>query len=177
MPASAPAQTWVLRSFTCPSWFRTASRRPEEHPALKPDSPSDPPRSHAGEEIPAWGHLLTAPCPACGLATHRHHRTLDFNSAHTNRSHGGPDNAGIDATSGEPEGGKIWIGLIASGFPTRYFAEDEIYHLPGGIARLGQRHRVYGTCTERPRRRDPGPWQFVLGCEAVEVDAAARRCP
>lgn len=116
-------------------------------PELEPDSPSDPPppsRSRTGEEVPAWGHRLTAPCPACGLATHRH-RTLDFNSAHTDRSLTRPDNTGIDRTSGEPEGGKVWIPLIPGDFPTRHFADDEIYHLSGGIAWPGQHHRDYGT--------------------------------
>ncbi|MFC9429562.1 hypothetical protein [Streptomyces sp. NPDC056987] len=69
-------------------------------PEFEPGSPSDlppPPGARTGEEIPAWGHRPTAPCPACGLATHRHW-TPNFN---------GPGDS-----SGEPEGGKVWIALI-----------------------------------------------------------------
>lgn len=83
------------------------------------------------------------PCPACGLATHRH-RTLDFDGVNTYRANAGPDPARIDGISGEPDFEKAWIALIPGDFPARYFAEDEMFHLAGGIAWPGPHHRDYG---------------------------------
>ncbi|WP_326615299.1 DUF6083 domain-containing protein (plasmid) [Streptomyces scopuliridis] len=116
-------------------------------PQLEPGNPSHtpPPRTLTGEGVPGWGHRLTAPCPSCGLATHRH-RTLDFDGVTTYRSNAGPDPTRLDGTSGgEPEGKKLWIALVPGDYPVRYFADDEIYHLAGGIAWPGQHHRDYGT--------------------------------
>lgn len=110
----------------------------------RPSDPSSPPRSGAGDAIPSWGRRLTVPCPACGLATHRH-RTLDFDGTNIYRSHAGPDPTRVDGTTGEPEGGKVWIALVPGDYPARYFTEDEVYHLAGGIAWPGRHHRDYGT--------------------------------
>ncbi|MFF7858754.1 DUF6083 domain-containing protein [Streptomyces sp. NPDC007904] len=96
-----------------------------------------------GAEVPAWGRRLTVPCPACGLATHRH-RTLDYDGVSTYRSQAGPDPAHVIAGE-EPEVEAAWIALIPGDFPATFFADTEVYHLADGIAWPGPHHRDYGT--------------------------------
>ncbi|MFE2746173.1 DUF6083 domain-containing protein [Streptomyces scopuliridis] len=62
----------------------------------------------------------------------------------TYRANAGPDPARIDGTSGEPDFEKAWIALVPGDFPARYFAENEMFHLAGGIAWPGPHHRDYG---------------------------------
>ncbi|MEV0041291.1 hypothetical protein [Streptomyces sp. NPDC050804] len=88
------------------------------------------------------------PCPACGLATHRH-RTLDFDGVNTYQPNAGPDPTRIDGTSGEPGFEKAWIALVPGNFPARYFADEEMYHLAGGIAWPGPHHRDSAARTKR----------------------------
>ncbi|MCA1224008.1 DUF6083 domain-containing protein [Streptomyces sp. 8L] len=109
---------------------------PPEHPwASEPSS--------TGDGVPAWGRRLTAPCPDCGLPTHRH-RTLDLDGVTIYRANAGPDPTRIDPAPGEHAEGKVWIALVPGDFPARYFADEEIYHLAGGIAWPGEHHRDYG---------------------------------
>ncbi|WP_331748697.1 DUF6083 domain-containing protein [Streptomyces chartreusis] len=93
--------------------------------------------------VPGWGRRLTVPCPQCGLATHRH-RTLDFDGVNIYRPQAGPDSARI-LGDGEPAMEQAWIALVPGDYPTRFFADTEIYHLVGGIAWPGPHHRDYGS--------------------------------
>ncbi|MFD0009027.1 hypothetical protein ACFVJ4_42685 [Streptomyces sp. NPDC127178] len=97
-----------------------------------------------GESLsPAWGRKLTVPCPACGLATHRH-RTLDFDGVNTYRPQAGPDPARmVDGQGTEVEA--AWIALMPGDYPARLFSDSEVYHLVGGIAWSGPHHRDYGS--------------------------------
>lgn len=92
--------------------------------------------------VPVWGRKLTVPCPACGLATHRH-RTLHFDGVNTYRPQAGPDPA-RSLISGEPDMEVAWIALIPGDYPARPFADSEVYHLAGGVAWPGPHHRDYG---------------------------------
>lgn len=47
----------------------------------------------SSEAVPRWGRRLTASCPDCGIATHRH-RTLDYDGVNTYQPQAGPDPAG-----------------------------------------------------------------------------------
>jgi hypothetical protein len=102
------------------------------------------PSQHGPEDslVPAWGRKLTVPCPACGLATHRH-RTLDFDGVNIYRPQARPD--AVQAVSGEePDVERAWIALMPGDYPARLFADSEVYHLAGGIAWPGPHHRDYG---------------------------------
>ncbi|MGW9563295.1 DUF6083 domain-containing protein [Streptomyces albidoflavus] len=102
-------------------------------------SPSD---GLGNTAVPAWGRRLTVACPACGLATHRHH-TLDFDGVNTYRPQAGRDPARVSGSQ-EPERDGAWLALMPGNYPARLFADDEVYHLAGGIAWPGPHHRDYG---------------------------------
>ncbi|NEE25434.1 hypothetical protein G3M53_08140 [Streptomyces sp. SID7982] len=46
--------------------------------------------------------------------------------------------------SQEPEREGPWLALMPGNYPARFFADDEVYHLAGGIAWPGPHHRDYG---------------------------------
>lgn len=103
-------------------------------------APSQSGLGNAG--VPEWGRRLTVPCPACGLATHRHH-TLDFDGVNIYRPQAGRDPARVSGSQ-EPEREGPWLALMPGNYPARFFADDEVYHLAGGIAWPGPHHRDYG---------------------------------
>jgi hypothetical protein len=123
---------------------------------------SVPAQSGPGEVgIPGWGRKLTVPCPACGLATHRH-RSLDYDGVNVYRPQAGPDPARVREGE-EPDMDVAWIALIPGDYPARLFADDEVYHLAGGIAWPGPHHRDYGSakvahdcCCPGLHRSQPG---------------------
>ncbi|MEU6228103.1 DUF6083 domain-containing protein [Streptomyces sp. NPDC047042] len=93
--------------------------------------------------VPGWGRKLTVPCLECGLATHRH-RILRFDGETGYRPHARPDPLRLFG-GGEPDAEAETIALIPGEYPARLFADDEVYHLAGGIAWPGPHHRDYGT--------------------------------
>ncbi|MFD6329209.1 hypothetical protein ACFWGI_06470 [Streptomyces niveus] len=124
-------------------------------PSSKRDMSGPPMREGDPAGVPRWGRRLTIPCPECGLLTHRH-RILDLDGASPYRAHAGPDPVRIDGESGEPEGARAWISLVPGDYPVQYFADDEVYHLAGGIAWLGPHHRDYGDAKVAHRACCPG---------------------
>lgn len=93
--------------------------------------------------VPTWGHKLTVPCRACGLPTHRH-RSMDYDGVNIYWPQAGA--APVSASEGEePDKEVAWIALMPGDYPAWYFADDEVYHLAGGIAWPGPHHRDYGT--------------------------------
>ncbi|MFH8342991.1 DUF6083 domain-containing protein [Streptomyces sp. AM6-12] len=69
---------------------------------------------------------------------------MDYDGVNIYRPNAGA--APVSAIGGEePEQEVAWIALVPGDYPARHFADNEVYHLAGGIAWPGPHHRDYGT--------------------------------